>query len=256
MASDVSWKKIFEDYKIYEHDFDLRPFHITAEQIKRACQDFTETGQKEVRILCKQDSREDRPQVFVDRDLFLLPVTNGEYVIVRGEGYADIPEIDNAQEVYASKLNFTLDTSLVGNSEMQHLDFAYASSLIRNFMNDESLVLAIRGRKYTPRFSLRVGSHSISVKGVQTEVDAGYEGRNQVVLVEAKPGTTRNLIIRQLYYPFRQWQTHTAKRVLTLFFEKVGDVYSIWQFRFNEVEDYNSIELVRAGKFQIISGSQ
>jgi len=256
MASDPSWKKIFEDYKIYDHDFDLAPFRITAEQIKRACQDFTETGQKEVRILCKQDSREDRPEVFVDRNLFLLPVTNGEYAIVRGEGYVDIPEIENAQEVYTSRLDFTLDTSLVGNSEMQHLDFAYASSLIRNFMNDESLVLTIRGRKYTPRFSLRVGRHSISVKGVQTEVDAGYEGRNQVVLVEAKPGTARNLIIRQLYYPFRQWQTHTAKRVVTLFFEKVADVYSIWQFRFNEVENYNAIELVRAGKFQIISGSR
>jgi hypothetical protein len=256
MASDPSWKKIFEDYRIYEHDFDVAPFRITAEQIKRACQDFTETGQKEVRILCKQDSREDRPAVFVDRNLFLLPVTNGEYVIVRGEGYVDIPEIQNAQQMYPSRLDFTLDTSLVGNSEMQHLDFAYASSLIRNFMNDESLVLTIRGRKYTPRFSLRVGSQSISVKGVQTEVDAGYEGRNQVVLMEAKAGTARNVIIRQLYYPFRQWQTHTAKRVVTLFFEKVGDVYSIWQFRFNEVEDYNSTELVRAGKFQIISRSQ
>jgi len=256
MASNESWNKIFHDYNINAHDFERTPFHITAEQIKRSCQDFTETGQKEVRILCKQDSREDRPHVFIERDLFLLPVKNGEYVILKGEGYVDIPQIENAQEVYASKLDFSLDTSLVGNSEMQHLDFAYASSLIRNFMNDDSLVLTIRGRKYTPQFSFHVGSHSISVKGVQTEVDAGYEGRNQVVLVEAKPGTARNLIIRQLYYPFRQWQKYTDKRVVTLFFERVSNTYAIWHFRFNEVEDYNSIELARAGRFQIISGSQ
>lgn len=40
----------------------------------------------------------------------------------------------------------------MGDSEMQHLDFAYASSLMRTFLNDESLVLSIRGRKYTLEF--------------------------------------------------------------------------------------------------------
>ena len=84
---------------------------------------------------------------------------------------------------YRSKLDFTLDTSVVGNSEMQHLDFAYASSLIRSFLNDESLVLTIRGRKYTPKFEFTVGHNKIVVESVQTEVDAGYEGRHQVVSV-------------------------------------------------------------------------
>jgi hypothetical protein len=47
---DASWKKIFEDYDIYAHDFDKSLYIITAEQIKRACQDFKNTGEKEVRI--------------------------------------------------------------------------------------------------------------------------------------------------------------------------------------------------------------
>lgn len=251
MSNNQSWKKIFEDYNIFEHDFDRAPFHVTAEQIKRACQDFTEVGQKEVRILCKQDSREHRPEVFVERALFLLPTRNGEYVIVKGEGYVDIPGIDATTEVHPSQLDFHLDTSSVGNSEMQHLDFAYASSLIRTFMADNSLVLTIRGRKYTPQFSFRVGRHVIDVKSVQTEVDAGYEGRTQVVLVEAKSSSAENVIIRQLYYPFRQWQAHTEKQVVTLFFQKSGDTYSIWHFRFNDKEDYNTIELVDSGRFRI-----
>jgi len=243
--------KNFQDYNIYDHDFNDRPFHITAEQIKRACQDFTETGQKEVRILCKQDSREDRPRVFIDRGLFLLPVKNGKYIIVKGEGYVDIPSIPKTQEIYKSQLSFELDTSLVGNSEMQHLDFAYASSLIRTFMEDNTLVLTIRGRKYTPKFSFRVGKYNIQIRSVQTEVDAGYEGKNQVVLVEAKSFKAQNVIIRQLYYPFRQWQTHTRKKIVTLFFEKSDNTYSIWHFRFNDIENYNSIELVKSGKFKI-----
>jgi len=251
MASDRSWDKIFTDYRIYGHNFDQGPFRISAEQIKRACQDFTETGQKEVRILCKQDNREGRAKVLRERGLFLLPTKNGEYVIVKGEGYVDIPDIRTTQEVYVSKLGFMPETSVVGDSEMQHLDFAYASSLIRSFMADESLVLTIRGRKYTPAFSFRVGAHQVSVKSVQTEVDAGYEGKNQVVLVEAKKPDTRNVIIRQLYYPYRQWQSRTTKNVATLFFEKGGDTYSIWHFRFRDIEDYNSIELEKSGRFRI-----
>jgi hypothetical protein len=251
MAINESWRKIFKDYNINHHDFSIEPFYITAAQIKSSCHDFGETGQKEVRILCKQDTRESRPDVFTKRNLFLLPVKNGKYAIVKGEGYVDIPEISKTQELYESKLNFNLDTSLVGNSEMQHLDYAYASSLIRTFMQDDSLVLTIRGRKYTPKFTFNVGSNMITVRSVQTEVDAGYEGKEQVVLVEAKNSSSRNTIIRQLYYPYRQWQSYTNKKVVTLFFEKSDDKYSIWQFEFTDLEDYNSIKLVDSGKFKI-----
>ncbi len=251
MATDKSWEKIFSDYKIYEHNFDNEPFCITATQIKRSCQDFKETGEKEVRILCKQDTREDRPEIFRKMGLFLLPVVNKKYVIIKGEGYVDIPPVQKTEEVYISKLASKPDTSLIGNSEMQHLDFAYASSLIRTFVNDDSLVLTIRGRKYTPEFSFKAGRNTIKVKSVQTEVDAGYEGKGQVVLIEAKNTSAKNVIIRQLYYPYRQWQAHTLKPVITLFFESTGNTYSMWQFRFKDIDNYNSIELVKSGRFII-----
>lgn len=246
-----SWDKIFEAYQIKKHNFGESPYYITAKQIKTACQEFTETGQKEVRILCKQDQREKRPEIFKKMGLFLLPVRNGKYAIIEGEGYIDIPEIKEEQKIYTSSLEFQLDTSLIGNSEMQHLDFAYASSLIRTFTNDKSLVLTIRGRKYTPEFDFWVKEQKIKAKSVQTEVDAGYEGKNQVVLIEAKNSHSRNTIIRQLYYPFRQWKAHTNKKVVTLFFEKQDNAYLIWQFEFTNIENYNSIKLVKSGKFTI-----
>ena len=88
-----SWQAIFDRYEIANHDFDTAPYPISAGQIKLACQHFTKTSEKEVRILCKQDTRESRPQVFRDRGLFILPVANGSYVIVKGEGYIDILNI-------------------------------------------------------------------------------------------------------------------------------------------------------------------
>ena len=249
---DKSWQKIFDDHHIEKHNFDEAPYRIKASQIKKSCQDFTTTGEKEVRILCKQDTRESRPEVFKKHGLFLLPVKNGEYVIIKGEGYIDVPKIEKETEFYTSNLGFNLDTAKIGNSEMQHLDFAYASSLIRTFLNDKSLVLTIRGRKYTPRFDFFVGKQRVEVRSVQTEVDAGYEGKEQVVLIEAKNTKANNVIIRQLYYPYRQWQFQTTKKVIPLFFEKEGNTYLIWQFEFQDVMNYNSIKLVNSGKFKII----
>lgn len=254
MASNKSWEKIFKDYNILEHDFSKGPFELTALQIKIACQEFRSTVEKEVRILCKQDTRESRPQVFKDNDLFLLPKKNGSYYIVKGEGYVDIPKITTEIEDYMSKLDFKLESSMVGDSEMQHLDLAYASSLVRTFMDDPSLLLTIRGRKYTPNFTFYVGEQRLSVESVQTEVDAGYEGRDKIVLIEAKNSDVTNTIIRQLYYPYKQWKQQTSKDVYLLFFDrdKNSDVYNIWQFEFEDENDYNSIKLVKSGRYRII----
>jgi len=247
------WKSIFDTYKIHDHNFEKSPFVITADEIKKATAHFTTTNEWEVRVLCKQDTREKRPQIFIENELFILPIKNGIYAILKGEGYVDIPEIQAKTSIYQSKLDFELETSQVGNSEMQHLDFAYASSLIRTFLEDDSLVLTIRGRKYTPEFQFYAGQppQLITAKSVQTEVDAGYEGRNQVVLIEAKNSASKNTLIRQLYYPFRQWQNYTKKKVHILFFERQKDVYSIWQFAFSDVNNYNSIELLKSNKFEI-----
>lgn len=254
-STDVAWQAIFDRHNIHSHNFIESPYEITAEQIKEATQHFTAVGQREVRVLCKQDERESRPLVFQENDLFILPIRNGRYVIVQGEGYLDIPLISEVADFYQPKLTFPLITSGIGDSEMQHLDFAYATSVVRSFMGDDSLVLTIRGRKYTPRFDFRVGKHRITAESVQTEIDAGYEGKSQVVLIEAKRPTT-NTIIRQLYYPFRQWHHHVVeseieKKVSTVFFENNGNDYSLWLFEFHDFYDYNSIQLVRHGKYRI-----
>ena len=114
------WLAIFDRYKIDKHDFDQNPYIITAEQIKVATASFKTTNQREVRVLCKQDSREDRPQVFAENNLFIMPIKNGIYIILKGEGYIDIPEIFSEIKCYRSKLDFTLDTSVAVS--YTHLD--------------------------------------------------------------------------------------------------------------------------------------
>ena len=193
---------------------------------------FQKTKEKEIRILCKQETREDRPNVFKENNLFILSVKNGHCVILQGKGYVNIPYKETTLSDYSSNLDVELDTVKIGNSEMQHLDFAYATSMIRTLMENSSLVLTIRGRKYIPEFSFYVGRDQITVKSVQTEVDAGYEGREQTVLIEAKNSYTQNVIICQLFYPFRQWASCTEKKVRAVFFEKRNNEYFFGNLNF------------------------
>ncbi len=243
------WAQLEAGLKLRQYDFDNKPLLVDAVRIKEL------TNNKEPRLLCFHDVRERRPEIFQELGLFMLPVRNGEYAILRGEGYVNLPPVNEETVLYTSSLDFVLETSRIGTSEMRHLDFAYATSLIRTFMKDDSLLLTIRGRKRTPTFSLRVGSHELTVAGVQTEVDAGFEGRNQIVLVEAKSRDVQNIIIRQLYYPFRMWASHTNKSVRLLALEIFEDTYTFWQYSFTDMYDYNSISLVRTGKFRICEKS-
>jgi hypothetical protein len=55
-----------------------------------------------------------------------------------------------------------------------------------------------------------------------------------------------------LYYPYRQWQIHTSKKVKVLFFEKRQNIYSLWVFGFTNQKDYNSIVLIDSAKYEII----
>ncbi len=252
MANSNSWKKIFDDYEILNHDFLKTPFFLTSAMIKKSVHEFKNTAEKEVRILCKQDSRSDVPDIMKENWLFLLPVKNWDYVLVKWEWYIDIPDIEGDSITYNSKIDFELESSKVWNSEMQHLDFAYASSLIRTFMEDPTLVLTIRWRKYTPEFSFNVWNQLIETKSVQTEVDAWYEWKNKIVLIEAKNSKTNNTIIRQLFYPYKQWKTNTSKEVTLLFFEKRKKEYCIWQYEFTDENNYNSIKLVKTAKYIIV----
>lgn len=252
MISNNTWNHIFSEYDINNHNFNETPYVITSTQIKEVSKHYSKTVDREVRLLCKQDSREDRPTCFLENDLFLLPIQNGTYSIVKGEGYLDVGDCNlSNSEFFKSNLSFDLDTSFVGDSEMQHLDYAFATGMLSEFVEDKNLHLTIRGRKYTPEFHFFVGNHRINVKSVQTEVDAGYESDSQIVLIEAKNSKTKNTIIRQLYYPFRQWSNFSNKRIKSIFFEKRKDEYNFWEYSFSNELDYNSIELVKHKSYKI-----
>ena len=251
-ARNTPWNKIFEDH-LMQHDFESSPAILTADMIKQSIRHFPKTSDREVRVVAKIDSREDLPQVLRDKELFMLPIKNGKYILVKGEGYYDLQSLSEI-ETFTSTLDFELKSAKVGTSEMQHLDYAFNTGLLHHFLElSEPLYLQIRGRKYTPEFTFQVGPFNITTASVQTEVDAGYEGRDVLILVEAKGSSQNNFIIRQLYYPFRQWHINTEKKVRSLFFsfDSRTQTQCFWEYEFVDKNDYNSLRLVKSASYQI-----
>lgn len=150
------WNELFASRELIEHDFQKKPLLINSNSIKSKTK-FRSSAK--LRLLDGHQSRETRPNYFKEKNLFILPLEMGKYAIIQGEGYIDLPTYTGAPINYESKLDFALKSSKIGNSEMQYLDLAYASSVIRTFMEDPSLVLSIRGRKFTPKFNFKAGNH-------------------------------------------------------------------------------------------------
>jgi hypothetical protein len=151
----------------------------------------TVTG-NELRLMAKMDSSADVPAALRRHGYFVLPIKNGEYVLVRGNGFHLLEKLAEPPTVFRPQLDFDLMTLNVGDSEMQHLDYCYNIGLFEKFADVTGLRQTIRGRKRMQAFEFSVGKLGpIRVEGgVQVEVDSGCEGRNDIVLIEAKGGTT------------------------------------------------------------------
>ena len=256
MTSNEIWEVIVKKTGISKHNFATGPFYVTHAEIKKITSTINApNNRKEIRILGYQATREQRPQYFIDNNLFLLPASNKGWVVIKGEGYIDIPEINTAPVEVKSKLDFEIESFSVGISEMQYLDFAFVHGITQQFLEDESIELTVRGRKRTPHFNYFVNGVEVKCEGVQTEVDAGYEGVNSLTLVEAKNSKIKNEIIRQLYFPYRKWLMDIKKPIRNVFFqfEEDSKTLSFWEYGFKDYLTYDSIYLIKSEKYQIIT---
>lgn len=219
------------------------PVMVTADMIKAI-------SGREPRLMAKFDTRESRPSALAHATI--LPVTNGKYAILSGDGYADMPHAARVKHWRTAQKASTLSTlpwRTGPTSESQLLDMASASGLLHDFLRDPGAVLTIRGRLRSPAFQFDFdtdhGRVPISVDGVQIEVDSGYEGAS-VHLIEAKLGARTNFHIRQLYYPLRMWRSLAGKPVDALFLTWSNRCFSLRKFRFDPLERYHGLVLANS----------
>src|SRR6266851_877950 len=247
-STNQAWAKIFEKLRVKQRIEESGILRITADEIKKF-------SMREPRLMTKFDSRKTRPKLLLDLGITILPTSNGEYVLLRGDGYSDVPTVKQVETYDASKI-VNLQTIQWGDgirSECQAIDTLFMISALRSFVGDDSLQLTIRGRlrsgDFSFRFQTKVRQEIVRVNGVQIEVDSGYEGE-KIAIVEAKFGSTDSFIIRQLYYPYRELlRSGITKEIVPILLVYSNLVYSLYAFSFQQKDDYQSIRLIQQADY-------
>ncbi len=205
--------------------------------------------------MTKFDARGARPQILQKNGLFLLPETNGSYLLLREDGYCDLPASKASEiEDFEAQFPFPLVSLRDATSEMSQLDRLFQCKLIEKVIGAGEIFATIRGRRFAPHFDYHVGDlGQFSARGIQYEVDQGYETRDEIVLFEAKNTTPNNFLIRQIYFPYRVYLNRFGKRVRTFFFNynAVSGVYSFHEYKFAEPLQYRSIEICKSQHFRV-----
>ena len=246
---DETWEKLNKKYKIVETINSIGYYKISADEIKEF---------QEPRLAVKFDHSDDRPKLFMEHDLSILPITRGDYYISRIKAYHNFESISSDITYLRPPEHIkSLDITSI-NSESKALNMAYISGIIADFLNDKKLLPTVSGRMSSEGFIFQAAvedkkvtiSPVVQVENSQIEIDAAYEGINSLALMEAKRDLAENFLIRQLYYPFRTWQRKMGdKPVRPIFLIYSNSIFYLYEYRFTDLQNYNSLELVKYKRY-------
>ncbi len=239
--NDTAWEQLFEQLHILKGIEDKGEFVISARQIKKV---------REPRLMVKFDHSINRPKIFEENNLSILPITRGDYLISQFDAYHKF-ELNNIDPKVVSLPGYiqSLNTSNI-SSETIALNCAVVTGIIADFLDDDEIAPTVSGRMGTGEFDFNIRNlksdvrHKVHVCNSQIEIDAAYEGIKSLALFEAKRDLSEDFLIRQLYYPFRVWTAQISKPVRPVFLVYSNGVYHIHEYEFTDPSDYNSIKLI------------
>jgi hypothetical protein len=223
-------------------------FTLTADQIKEAGKaNKTLKCQFEPRLLCKQDTFEDRPEILKKLGLFIIAVENGTYKLIKQNIYQNL-EYPNTLSLEIERNN-TSAVLNIGNSETSVIDNLRYSGLFESeeYLNEKILYGPLLNGRHRCTFETQIGENIYQIRGVQYETDSCYESQNKVLLIEGKSGQPSSFNIRQLYFPYRSIYDAIkgSKEIIPLFISKdKKDIIHIWKYTFENPLVMTSIKLI------------
>jgi hypothetical protein len=242
------WVKIFTELGI---DPDTEVSFVSAKQVRQI-------SEREARNMAYMDESAKVPPIFESHSLFILPVSNGRYAIVRGNGYH---ELERSSIVYEDfQPSFPPGTSILDpeKSEGSAVSYAWNTGIISRITGETSLLLGPPGRFALDPFDFRIdGRAKLHQAGAQAEVDGFFYSNHSACLMEFKARECTDFLVRQLYYPFRHWSGRAPKYNWTSvrpFFVDFGLdplTFRFFEYGFSDPTDYESIELVSARGLRI-----
>lgn len=254
---DKEWVKIFEDFNVLEKIKRDGIFEITAPEIKRY---------KEPRLMTKFDYVSQLPDIFYNNHLTIMPTRRGTYVIGHFDAYYEYEKkitdeylLEDRTEMPFPSWIESLDVGSI-TSESAMLNAAIAGNLVSDLFGKDDYVRTVDGRMSSLDFSFNINhlldtdkSYTLNVENSQMEIDGGYESSDKLILIEAKNNVTDSFLVRQLYYPFQRWARQVDKEVYPVFLQYSNNTYNFSVFRFADINDYNSLELVERKNYIFVT---
>lgn len=243
-----AWEKLFEKYNILEKIQSDGYFKISSKQINEY---------REARLMTKFDNSEYIPKILKENNLSILPISSNTYMIAQFNTYKKFEKCDKEIE----RIDFppyiqSLDSENI-TSEALALNCAYITNMLKDFLGEEGLVPTVSGKMGSGIFSFEIKKIDsdekidVTVENSRMEIDGGYEGVNSLALVEAKNVISDDFLVRQLYYPYRLWKSKIQKDVRPIFVVYSNGIFTIYEYKFNDINEYSSIELVKSKKYSI-----
>lgn len=244
-----AWVELIKKYDIENIVKRKGYFQINSKQIKEY---------KEPRLMAKWDSSDCLPKVLQDKHLNILPESRSSYVMGDFLLYQEIPELKE----HVSKMAHvdlpeyeSIDIHHV-HSEANAIHVMTLTGILDDFLQVERNVATFSGRMGTGNFDFYVDTfygrkQNIHVSKAQCEIDGGFENDDSVVIIEAKNVVHRDFHIRQLYYPYRLWKEKVKKPIRLVFSVYSNMIYRLFEYRFDEIEDYSSISLVKSKNYSL-----
>lgn len=207
--------------------------------------------------MTKFDHKINLPEIFTSNNLSILPITRGDYVISSFSAYKEFAESESDFQRVSipSYIQSLMPRFLV--SETIAVNCAHACGILNDFLEDEHLASTVSGRMSSGKFAFNIdtaiGIKEIEVNNSQIEIDAAYEGINFLSLFEAKRDLSEDFLVRQLYYPFRVWSNRVTKKVKTVFLVFSNGTFSLYDYQFEDPNNYSSLQLVKQRNYMIVT---
>ena len=245
--NDKAWETIFEEEQILDVIARQGFFEISSTRINQ---------QREARLMTKFDHLRELPTIFSKNDLTIQPTSRGNYIIGAFESYFQLPK--SSVDVVYRELPPHIETLEPSNiySESSAIICAFLSGMIDDVLG-EMTNFTVLGRMSTGTFDYKIRNlktglfYDIKVTNSQCEIDGGFEGESQFAIIEAKSETVSDFIVRQLYYPYRLWNSKIGKEIVPIFLTISNDIFTFYRFRFVKENLYNSLELVSEHRYCI-----
>jgi len=262
LKNDIAWQKVAERMPLLQEIDERGFFRISAKELQQ------NSDERQPRLMVKFDYDFQRPTLFRNHKLNILPLKRGNYVVFRDPSNVcyfefEKPADSNRPLAYTPKSDLdsfdTLGKQLCA-SECDAVDLAFVSGLLESFCQTSQLTLTKRGRFGSDKFPVVLPGcgEEIWIESAQIEVDSVYESADTIVLIEAKMGFHKEFHQRQLYYPFIWLSSRTEKRIVPILLCYSNGEYQLNEFRMGQ--QFGDASLVRQqhfvlGKYSIAPGN-